>query len=86
MLKFLITQQRHYVTVLFKLFIAYHFYNTKHVDLRVPLCTANINTHFQCITGLTGWSAVETSYFAVAVFIINAIRRQWRVCICVRTM
>ena len=41
MLKFFITQQRHYITGLFKLFTAYHSYNTKNVDLRVPLRTAN---------------------------------------------
>jgi len=70
MLKFFITQQRHYITVLFKLFIAYHSYNTQHVGVCVPLRTANINVYFQCITGHPGCFAVETSNFAVAVFII----------------
>ena len=84
MLKFLITQHKHSITVLFKLFIAYNSYNTKHVCL--PLGAANINAYFQCITGLPGCFAVETSKFSIAVFIINAIRRQRRVCICIGTM
>ena len=73
MSKFLISQQRHYVTVLFKLFLAYHSYNTEHVKhktKRVPLGTVNINAYFQDITGLPGGFTVETSNFAVAVFLI----------------
>ena len=48
-------------------FLAYHCNNTKHASL--PLGTANINDYFQN-TGLPGCFAVETSNFAVAVFLI----------------